>query len=189
MAAAPNVKRTRLAEAAAAVLSGADDHELKIVVLNKALFYLDLYAMRDLGSPVTGMSFVSSSMGPTVKDYQERLVSELWRRGIARQRVDGSARPVVLTKEPVYEQLDERQRELAKRIGARASTLKSSDASDFSHANLGWKIARGDEAKERAINMHLAMQQILDEDTWLDSPATPEEQRSFDAVTESDITW
>ena len=44
-----NEKSERLIEAAAAILNAAPDHRLNAVVLNKALFYLDLASLRDRG--------------------------------------------------------------------------------------------------------------------------------------------
>lgn len=83
----------RLTEAVAAVLSGTPQRKLKIVVLNKALFYLDLYALRDLGHTVTGAQFVAFENGPVVEGYRRRVVGACERRGIAKQLTHGKSMP------------------------------------------------------------------------------------------------
>ena len=59
-----NEKSERLIEAAAAILNAAPDRRLNAVVLNKALFYLDLASLRDRGETVTHNSYIALEKGP-----------------------------------------------------------------------------------------------------------------------------
>ena len=52
-------KVTKLTETAMAVLQASPERRLNITVLNKALFYLDLYALRDLGEVITRHDFIA----------------------------------------------------------------------------------------------------------------------------------
>ena len=58
-----NEKSERLIEAAAAILNAAPDRRLNAVVLNKALFYLDLASLRDRGETVTHNSYIALEKG------------------------------------------------------------------------------------------------------------------------------
>ena len=46
--------------------------------------------------------------------------------------------------------------------------------SDFSHDNPGWRIAHEDEkladGRKQVVDMNIAMQQIIDDDPWIDEP-------------------
>ena len=64
----------KLMEASMALLQGAPDSQLNIVVLNKALFYLDLIALRDFGRTITGERYVALPQGPMVADYARKIV-------------------------------------------------------------------------------------------------------------------
>ena len=75
-------KSERLMEAAAAILNAAPEHRLNAVVLNKALFYLDLASLRDRGEPVTHNSYIALQNGPVVAKYQQRLIEQLESRGM-----------------------------------------------------------------------------------------------------------
>ena len=49
----------------------------------------------------------------------------------------------------------------------------SRQASDFSHENSGWQLAwdtYGRTGKPTAVNMRIALQQIVEDDPWIDLP-------------------
>ena len=96
----PENERHRLLEAAAALLSAAKDKRLNTTNLNKAVFYLDLFALRYLGAPVTRSAFIALKLGPVVAKYEKRLIKPLMEEGIAVQEEEGMAKPIRLVREP-----------------------------------------------------------------------------------------
>lgn len=184
---APEVKRSRLLAAAAAILAGADGGCLNTVLLNKALFYFDLASLRDEGDVFTHNTFIALELGPVVSKYATRLIRALDEEGIARQSVDGLAKPISLIARPsagLGGSLDETARNVARW----ACGLTSTEASDVSHDNVGWQIARREALKAgkpaAPIDMLLAMQQILGEDPWLDEPFSEANVESIHAADE-----
>ncbi len=76
-------KKQKLTDAAAAILRCAPNNELNIVVLNKALFYVDLVSLRDYGNTLTENTYIALENGPVVAKYQQRLVKPLAEARIA----------------------------------------------------------------------------------------------------------
>lgn len=80
--------RNKLLEAAMALLQASPRQQLNVVVLNKALFYLDLHALRDYGTTVTDQEYVALPQGPVVDSYKEILIKPLvegtWRSNFRR---------------------------------------------------------------------------------------------------------
>ena len=93
-------KNERLIESAAALLSAAQNKTFQLANLNKALFYLDLCAFRDLGHVVTKSIFFALHQGPFVAQSEKRLVKPLIESGIATQAASGSSKPLSLIKQP-----------------------------------------------------------------------------------------
>jgi hypothetical protein len=188
-------REERLVEAAMAVLQATPDQELKIVLLNKALFYLDLVALRDTGETVTHATYVALKQGPVVAKYPERLVPALEKRGLALQGQDGDAKPVRVTKVlSEFQYLVGELRDVAEAIGKKVAGLTSAQASNFSHDNPGWQVAYstglGAGSRVKTIDMTLAMQQLddapADRDSWLDANPDDELLKAFrDAATTS----
>lgn len=177
-----NEKRRRLLEAAVAILRETPDGCLQITNLNKALFYLDLVALRDLGERITKTAFVALKQGPVVARYQRRVVGDLESAGWARQNDalgHDDARPVALCnagRDLEFEYLGEAERRLARAVAIHFSKTSAKAASDYSHRNLGWKTAFEQRHGKGAvpIDMHLALQQVAEDDPWLDEPADAE---------------
>lgn len=172
-------KKERLIEAAVALLDAAPNKRLKTTNLNKALFYLDLIALRDYGETVTRCNYRAFENGPVVDFYKEALIDELAKRNLAKQDEDGMSKPIVLQQGiPSFRFIDDDQRESAANIARRIGALDARRASDLSHKNPGWQDARC--RGERAmIDMMLAMQQVIDQDPWLDQPVTPDEAEAL----------
>jgi hypothetical protein len=169
----------RLLEAAAALLSAAPSKELQTTNLNKALFYLDLYCLRDLGHVVTQNTFMALPEGPVVAKYDKRLIEALQKQGIAEQVKSGRSLLVKLIKMPgALKFLGAREIAIAAQVSLRCANATAREVSDFSHDNPGWQIAfaSGLEGGKPAkpINLLIAMQQIVDEDPWLKEPLSPE---------------
>ncbi len=170
-----NEKSQRLIEAASAVLNAAPDRRLNIVVLNKALFYLDLASLRDRGATITHNAFIAIQNGPVIAKYPRRLISQLETRGIARQVSlwDGS-KPIVLEScPPHFTFLDSDAMILASAVTTFFADASSRQASDYSHENPGWKrawIESQRTGKPSAVNMRVAMQQIIEADPWMEVP-------------------
>lgn len=173
-------KINKLMEATMAVLQATPERQLKIVVLNKALFYLDLYALRDLGRVITGQEYVALPQGPVVQEYKTVLVGALTKSKLAEQlQIDGDkAKPIrVLKPLEQFQYLEASELRLAEKMGASYTTLTSLAVSELSHANPGWIMARRNHVEGRpppTINMRLALQQLCDDDdAWLEAPLEP----------------
>lgn len=179
-------RRGRLVEAAAKILEHTPKRRLNVVVLNKALFYVDLLALRDLGETVTRNTYVALPNGPVIAKYPERLIRPLEKSGIAQQVADGMAKPVQLLREVEPVHLQEVEVDLAGQVGEIMSRTTSYHASVYSHENPAWRLAYdqglGAQRGAKPINMVLAMQQLVDEDPWLTAPPDDEFARAVARV-------
>ncbi|MEZ6062610.1 MAG: Panacea domain-containing protein [Planctomycetaceae bacterium] len=168
-------KSARLIEAACAVLNAAPGHRLNTVVLNKTLFYLDLAALRDRAETLTGNAYIALQQGPVVAKYDQRLIGELETRRLAKQvsEWDGS-KPVLLESCVEHFQfIDADALILVSAVTSYFAGLSSRQASDFSHENPGWQHAWDSFRRTRKptpINMLIALQQIVEDDPWMDLP-------------------
>ena len=175
----PEERSERLIEAASAILNAAPDRRLNIVVLNKALFYLDLASLRDRGATITHNAFIAIQHGPVIAKYPKRLVGQLEGLGIAKQisQWDGS-KPIVLEScRPHF--LDSDAMILASAVTNFFADASSRQASDYSHENAGWKRAWVESqrtGKPSVVNMRVAMQQIIEADPWMELPLIDDEQ-------------
>lgn len=187
-------KRTKTVEAAALLLDATSNKQLNIVPLNKALFYLDLVCLRDLGRLATEGKYVALDFGPAVSNYPRTLVKRLVKLGIAKEiDVDEYAKPLRLIATPPLELIDEQIQEKAARIASTVEKRSATSLSDYSHRNVGWRIAyeAGQGVVGRAarlIDMRIAMQQICDsDDPWMDEALSPE---SVEDISEGNlIDW
>lgn len=173
-----------LVETAARLLEAAGGSML-ITTLNKALFYLDLHALREAGAPITGTTYLALPAGPVVAKYQKRLIAALEDAGLAEQDIsdDDASKPVCLVSAPGTAHLDATQLAMVARIGRWAAQKTATELSDISHWNDGWKLAwesgLGAKKPARPINLRIAMQQILDVDPWVDVPPDSEVADAF----------
>lgn len=167
----------RIVEAAVAILHYAAGRSMNITNLNKALFYLDLFALRDLGESVTRSAYIAKRNGPVLADYKKTLIKALADRKLARQESSGQSKPVTL-EDGAYERLEKQMPEsvhalaghLSKRLGAVFAIV----ASEYSHENPGWQIAWADGRfpwQRKPIDMNIALQQLINDadDPWLSS--------------------
>lgn len=176
---------SKLLDAAMALLQAAPDGELQVTNLNKALFYVDLVALRDSGRTLTGATYLGMDQGPTVADFQRKLVKRLVKAGWAEQVEQGMAKPL-----RVLKQIDPSEvftpdevdllSDMAKAVAKQTATWLS----DLSHENVGWQIAheRGRQVGNGAaapIDMRIALQQLPDDDgdasPWIKAPLTKQE--------------
>jgi hypothetical protein len=172
-----------LLEAAAALLEGAGG-SLLTTSLNKALFYLDLHALLETGETATGETYVALRAGPVIEGYRVRLIEELERSRIAMQDDDNPKyMPVVLLHPVKATRLGAEVLALARVIGAWAASKQAGELSDFSHENAAWKLAWDNGAGQgSALDLRLAIQQLADDDPWLQEPVSAEEKAAFDAA-------
>lgn len=189
-----NSKRKRLIEAAAAILAFTPEKRLNIVVLNKAIFYLDLASLRDFGSPISHNTFIALKQGPVIAKYPQRLIKALADEGIAHQESIEDAQPIVLQHLPNHlDFIDNYSEKLVQRIALWFSSKTSREASDFAHENLGWEIAYqeglGMKQPPKPINLYIAMQQIMDSDPWMDSSYSVSPEAIAAADQDEGIPW
>ena len=188
-------KERRLLEAAVSILQAVPDKKLNVVVLNKALFYLDLVALRDTGETVTKNTYIALKLGPVIAKYPSRLVKKLTERGYAEQCVTkGRSKPIRLIKKPQISTLSENEEKLAAQVGAKlAQHVTSNEISVFSHDNIGWEIAYrsglGAGGTAQAIDLGIAMQQIMDDDPWLGEPVDPSILQSISPESDQLEEW
>ena len=186
--------KRRIVEAAAAVLGAVPERELNAVVLNKALFYLDLIALRDLGRDVTGSAYVALHQGPVVAKYKQRLISALESAGVAEQVQVGRAKPIRLKALPEStEPLAPDELRLVDEVASFVGKLTSTKASDLSHENPGWQIAysagQGQGSPPLPIDMLIAMQQVLDDDPWLSEDIDDETRAVAERSSSAELEW
>lgn len=190
----PNEKAERLIETASAILNAAPDHRLNAVVLNKTLFYLDLASLRDRGETLTGNPYIALQQGPVVAKYQERLIAQLESRGIARQvdEWDGS-KPILLKVVPSGSRfLDASAKTLLSRVTAFFANQTSRQASEYSHDNPGWLLAWAEYQRSKrpcVIDMRVAMQQVIQDDPWMDEPLLDDDEILTAADAEDGMDW
>jgi hypothetical protein len=190
----PNDKSQRLIEAATAVLHAAPNHSLNAVVLNKALFYLDLASLRDRGSTITHNAYIALQNGPVVAKYQDRLIAPLEQLGIARQSSDwNGAKPIVLEKPPAhFEFLDQDAMITVSDVTLFFANATSKDASEYSHKNPGWQFAWNQyqrEGRPVAVDMRIAMQQIIESDPWMEVPLSSDDDIIASADGSIGVDW
>jgi hypothetical protein len=187
-------KMERLVEAAAAVLNAAPSHRLNVVVLNKVLFYLDLASLRDRASTITGNTFLGIQQGPVVAKYPQRLIGQLETRGIAKQISDwDGSKPVLLESSPNHIRfLDADAMTLVSAVTNWFAPKTSSQVSEFSHENPGWQLAWATyrrTGKPSPINMRIAMQQIVEDDPWMDMPLLDHADILAEADAGAGVDW
>jgi len=186
-------KSERLIEAASAVLDAAPDKQLNAVVLNKTLFYLDLASLRDRGVTVTENPYIALENGPVIAKYPQRLIGQLEVRGIAKQISEWGSKPIVL-ESPLkeFKYLDAEILKLASAVTAFFANSTSRNASDFSHENPGWELAWNEfrhSGRPAAINLRIALQQIIEDDPWMDLPLFNDEELLAAADSGTGLDW
>lgn len=175
----------RLCEATMAILQNIPDHTLNIVLVNKALFYADLFALRDYGYTITGTTYLGLAQGPVVAKYDKRVVGGLEKRGWAKQLTDGKRKPLVAEKTLTsFPHLSEDQLKILSDVGQSIAKHTSRTASLLSHDNLAWQKAHGRGLGAGRVpmklNMILALQQLpIDDNAWLSAPTSDEELAAF----------
>lgn len=159
--------RTRIAEAAMAVLVATPDRRLGITVLNKALFYADLCALRDVGQTVTRSGYIALPQGPVLNHYERAIVRTLEALGWAEQTKDGMEKPMIVRSEPEgFSLLSKDEVGITQLVSRKIHHRTASWVSDYSHENKAWEIAFR-EKTGAPINLMLAMQQVLEDDPWM----------------------
>jgi hypothetical protein len=189
-----NEKSDRLVEAACAVLGAAPGRRLNVVVLNKVLFYLDLASLRDQGTTITHNSYIALQQGPVVAKYTQRLVAQLETRGHGKQisEWDGS-KPILLERNPEHNRfLDNDSMAIVCAVTSYFAEMTSQQASLYSHDNPGWQLAWDDyrrTGKPHPINLHLAIQQIVEDDPWMEAPLLDDDEILAAADAGDGVEW
>ena len=193
--------RNKLLEAAMALLQASPGQRLNIVVLNKALFYLDLHALRDLGRTVTDQEYVALPQGPVVDSYKEILIKPLVEDDLAEQLQVAAGRyrsKPIRVKSPLtrFVYLDEREQQLAQHISAGfLNSFISAAVTAFSHDKPGWRSAFSKHEEGRPyvkIDMLLALQQLGGDDddaAWLNEPLDADTMAICNAASSATILW
>ncbi len=187
----------KLLEAAMVVLQASPEQRLNITVLNKALFYLDLYALRDHGDVVTGHDYIALPQGPVLDSYPSSLVRPLTESALAEQIEEGKAKPIrVVRRLGKFSHLSASELALAERIGSSFGSLTSMMVSDFSHRNPGWQLAFRDFDPKKPghkINMLIALQQLDEPDEsdseWMNAPLDEQTMAACNRAQFATLVW
>jgi len=169
-------KTSNLLNVAIAALAVAPNRCLNITVLNKALFYIDLYSLRDFGKTITGSTYIALKMGPVVAKYPKKLVFALETAHLAHQEVslDDDSKPIILNEGVVANSFNTETHALIVQVtqGMLSQLETSTKCSEYSHENIGWLIAWNEGGAKnlspRPIDMNIALQQIVEADSWID---------------------
>jgi hypothetical protein len=166
-------EKTPVIEAAMAILQATSKMRLGITVLNKALFYADLVALRDLGHSLTNSGYIALPQGPVLNHYERALIRDLDRQRLAEQIQEGWPKPVIV-RQPItrFGRLTPEEVAIAQLVARKIEAKSATWVSEYSHENPGWQLAFRDKIGS-GIDMVLAMQQVVDDDPWMD--ATPDE--------------
>lgn len=126
------------------------------------------------GDTVTGQRYFALPKGPVVDKYEKRIVKQMTKAGWVTQLMDGKAKPLLVAKPfSTFDALTTDELQLAEQVSKRFETMTSTAASDLSHNNAGWILARSRHREGHAavlIDLHVAMQELLDDDPWLNTP-------------------
>jgi hypothetical protein len=172
--------RTRIAEAAMAILQATPSGQLGITVMNKALFYADLCALRDLGETITRSGYIALPQGPVLNHYERSLIKKLERLGFAEQTTDGWEKPLVARqKADPYELLTDEEVGIAQLVSRKIHGKSAAWVSEYSHENEAW-ISAFRAGTGTNINLLIALQQVIEDDPWVGEPADGEVTRVFD---------
>lgn len=159
---------TRVAEAAMAILQATPEKQLGITVMNKALFYADLCALRDLGETITRSGYIALPQGPVLNHYERSLVKKLDALRLAEQVREGWEKPLIARKElESFTLLTAEEVGIAQLVARKIHSKTATWVSEYSHENDAWQQAFRARTGT-SISMVLAMQQVLEEDPWLD---------------------
>lgn len=162
-------ERTRIVEAAMAILQATPERQLGITVMNKALFYADLCALRDLGGTITRAGYVALPQGPVLNHYERSLVKKLDALRLAEQIRDGWEKPLIVRKElDSFTLLTPDEVGIAQLVARRIHSKTAAWVSEYSHENEAWQLAFRQQTGA-PISMTIAMQQVLEEDPWMDT--------------------
>ena len=149
-----------LIDAAVRILASVSDGHLDVIKLNKILFYLDLKSLLECGETVTHKDFIAIKQGPVILNYRKCLVDSMKEKGLI--AVEGDT--LILLNRTVFDGKFYSDEFLY------VLDISNDDSFwDWYKENIGWQIAYreglGRGRKPQFINMHLAMQQIVD-DNW-----------------------
>jgi len=150
-----------------AILQATPAGQLGITVMNKALFYADLCALRDLGATITRSGYIALPQGPVLNHYERSLVQKLDRLGLAEQTTDGWEKPLVArNKVDPFELLSTEEVGIAQLVARKIHGKSAAWVSEFSHENDAW-ISAFRAGTGTSINMVIALQQVIEDDPWM----------------------
>lgn len=194
MLAEASPQEKRLMEVAASILDHTPEKKLKTAVLNQALFYVDLVSLRDFGEILSHNTYLALEHGPVIEKYQTRLVHGLLDAGLATQSSEGSTMPIVLQRVPDrLDYIDDSIAAVIEKVALWAAHQTAPEISDFAHQNIGWLVAYqegiGSQQPPQPINLYLALQQVVDQDPWMEMAYTVSDQAIAAADCDAGVPW
>lgn len=160
-----------------AILQATPSRQLGITVMNKALFYADVCALRDTGQTITRSGYIALPQGPVLNHYERALIRDLERRGLAEQVTEGWEKPLVARRElDRFDLLSPEEVGIAQLVARKIHVKTAAWVSDYSHENDAWERAFR-QGTGSAIDMIIALQQVLDDDPWLVEAEDPRVER------------
>jgi hypothetical protein len=118
-----------------------DDEAFGSTVLNKALFYSDFLAFRQLGASITGASYQKLDHGPAPRCLlAERQALVDMKKAIVREVVRGpyAKKQLIPLVPPNLDVFSGREIALVDRVIGKLRGRDAAEVSEISHNNMGW---------------------------------------------------
>lgn len=141
------------------------DPRFGAVKLNKILFYADFIAYRRLGKPITGATYQRLTEGPAPRQMLPIRESMLNNHELAievRPYFNGIQQRIIALRAPRLEIFDSEELAIVREVIEALWDMTAREASDTSHKELGWLLA-----KPREV--------IPYETSWLSAEPLPQE--------------
>jgi len=165
-----------------AILQATPEKRLGITVLNKALFYADLCALRDCGQTVTRSGYVALPQGPVLNHYERAIVRDLETRGLAEQTKDGWEKPLIVRCEvPSFSLLSREEVGIAQLVARKIHARTATWVSEYSHENAAWQRAFRSGVGSK-LDLIIALQQVIEDDPWLEAEDDEHVAKAFVAA-------
>ncbi|MFY9343208.1 MAG: type II toxin-antitoxin system antitoxin SocA domain-containing protein [Planctomycetota bacterium] len=152
-----------------AILQATPNRQLGITVMNKALFYADLCALRDRGKSITRSGYIALPQGPMLNHYERALVRDLDRHGLAEQVPDGWEKPLIVRCElKTFTELTDEEVGIAQFVARKIHGKTATWVSEYSHENTAWQRSFRAGAGTK-IDLMIALQQVVEDDAWIEA--------------------
>lgn len=125
------------------VLLASEVRDLYKTKLNKALFYLDFSAFRDLGKGITGLRYARADFGPVPDGYEAWMPAFVDGESLSYQERENGGQVVVALRDARMGGFSKMERVQIAKVVAFVNGFQSVGAlSEYSHGEDAWKYVR-----------------------------------------------